>query len=165
MKKIMLLCLTFTLVSIIDPANPAGAARSKKTVFYFYAEYCEACKRAQDHFKKPAKLADGVSWIYEDLNFVAYRIVDENNKPVKKNIQKLTDKCESIRKKTGKTQFVYYDRDIYEYHTKNSLPYYKKQGRYAKKDDPFPTPVFIIGNRVILGFNLNLINNARHQLE
>lgn len=165
MKKIMIICLTVSLFSMSDTVNTVSAASGKKNIYYFYAEYCEACKRAQDHFKKPAKIADGASWTYDDMNFVAYRIVDENNKPVKRNINKLIEMCESIKKRTGKNGFVYYDRDTYEYHTKDGLPWYTKQGRYAKKDDPFPTPVFIIGDRVILGFNLNLINNAKTLLK
>lgn len=164
MKKILLLCITVSLFSLIDAGKKVSAASGKKNIYYFYAEYCEACKRAQDHYKKPAKLEDAGSWIYEDLNFTAYRIVDENNKPVKKNINKLINMCESIKKRTGKSEFVYYDRDTYEYYNKNGIPYYQKQGRYAKKNDPFPTPVFIIGDRVILGFNLNLINSAKSLL-
>ncbi|HPS58387.1 MAG TPA: hypothetical protein PK514_09795 [Spirochaetota bacterium] len=164
MKNFLLLCLTVSIFSMLDAGTPVSAASGKKNVYYFYAEYCEACKRAADHFKKPAKLADGASWIYEDLNFISYRIVDEQNKLVKKNINKLINMCESIKKRTGKSEFIYYDRDTYEYHTKNGLPYYKKQNRYAKKDDPFPTPVFIIGDRVILGFNLNLISAVKSRL-
>lgn len=164
MKKILLLCITVSLFSMIDAGTHVKAASGKKNIYYFYAEYCEACKRAENHFQKPAKLADGASWIYEDLNFTAYRIVDEKNKPVKKNINKLINMCESIKKRSGKSEFVYYDRDTYEYYNKNGIPYYQKQGRYAKKNEPFPTPVFIIGDSVILGFNLNLINSAKSRL-
>lgn len=164
MKKVLMLFLTVSLFSILDAGYPVRAASGKKNIYYFYAEYCEACKRAQDHYKKPAVINDGASWIYEDINFTAYRIVDENNKLVKKNINKLINMCETIKKRTGKSEFVYYDRDTYEYYNKNGIPYYKKQGRYAKKNDPFPTPVFIIGDRVILGFNLTLINSAKSQL-
>ncbi len=164
MKKPMIItaiCITaLSLIAISDSGKPVRAGTGKKKIYYFYAEYCEACKRAQDHFKKPANIGDGSPWVFDDLTFTSYRLVDENNKIVKKNINRLISMCESIKKRTGKSEFVYYNRETYEYYNKKGIPHYKKQGRYVKRDAPFPTPVFIIGDRVILGFNLNLITNA-----
>lgn len=163
MKKFICLS-TLAFVILLSPVNSMKAADGKKTIYYFYAENCESCRRAQDYFKKPAAIKDGNSWTYEDLTIVSYRIVDEKNNPVKKNIQILNKLCEGIKKKSGKSEIVYYDRETYEYYNKKGIPYYRKQGRYVKKDEPFPTPVFIIGERIILGFNLNLINSARSLL-
>lgn len=163
MKKIHILIIA-AVISVSLSGDMINAAGKKKTIYYFYAENCESCRRAQNHFKKPEKIRDGSSWAYEDLTIVAYRIVDENNKLVTKNINVLNSKCEAIAKKAGTKEFVYYDRDTYEFYVKKGIPYYRKEGRYSKKDEPFPTPVFIIGDRVILGFNLSLIENAISRL-
>jgi hypothetical protein len=131
-----------------------------KTVYLFYAENCTACKEAHSFYKKPAGLKDGASWTFNGIKFIQYRIVDENNKIISKNMNRLTGMCLSIAKKTGNSNFVYYRRDIYEFYKNKNLPYFRKEEKYSRKDEPFPTPVFITGNRVVLGFNQELVQKA-----
>lgn len=131
-----------------------------KTVYLFYAENCIACKEAHAFYKKPAGLKDGSSWTHGRIKFITYRIVDENNKIISGNMKRLTDICAAITKKTGNSNFVHYRRDVYEYYKNKNLPYFRKEEKYSRKDEPFPTPVFITGNRVILGFNQDLLQKA-----
>lgn len=135
-------------------------AAPDKTVYYFWAQNCSACKEAHDFYKKPLDIKDGSSWSYNGLKFVPYRIVDDNNQVISKNINKLTEMCASIVKKSGTSNIVYFRRDVYEYYKKKNLPYYRKEEKYSRKDEPFPTPVFVIGNRVVLGFNRELVQKA-----
>ena len=79
------------------------------------------------------------------------------------NIKKLTDMCDSLVKKTGTSEIVYYRREKFEYFKKNLIPYYKKDNKYSRKNEAFPTPVFVIGERVILGLNLSLIEQSINQ--
>ena len=156
-KKIsLLLCLT----GIVLLSELMLNAVSDKTVYYFWAQNCSACKEAQAFYKKPEGIKDGSSWTYNGIKFVPYRIVDENNKVISKNINQLTGMCAAIAKKTGTANIVYFRRDVYEYYKNKNLPYYKKEEKYSRKDEPFPTPVFIIGNRVVLGFNQDLVQKA-----
>ena len=67
--------------------------------------------------------------------------MDENNKIIPANLKKLTDLCDAILKRTGTSEFVYFRREVYEYHKKKNLPYYYRQSKYSRRDDPFPTPV------------------------
>jgi len=164
MKKIYSLVM-LSVVAVFFSMEDMNAAAKKKTVYYFYAENCEACKRAQNHFKKPESIKANGSWDYNGITFIQYRIVDENNKLIHKNINKLNAICSQIVKKTGKKDIVYYDRDVYEYYNNKGIPHYRKEGRYARKDEAFPTPVFIIGDRIILGFNLTNINYSISLLE
>lgn len=159
MKYIKVIFIPLVLAICLFQGDTLNALNTK-TIYYFYAENCESCRKAQAHYKKPDGIKDGTSWQHGDITIIPYRIVDSNNKLVRANIGLLINMCEKIQKKTGKNEFVYYDRDLYEYYSKDGLPYYRKENRYARRDDPFPTPVFIIGDRVVLGFNLNLINNS-----
>lgn len=89
-----------------------------------------------------------------------YRIVDENNTIIRTNINTLNGMCAVIVKKTGSGNFVYFRREIYEYYKNKNLPYYRKQEKYNRKDEPFPTPIFVVGERVVLGFNQDLLQKA-----
>lgn len=131
-----------------------------KTVYFFWAENCSACKEAHSFYKKPAGIKDGSSWNYNNIKFISYRIVDENNRTIPANMNKINNMCSDIAKKTGNGNFVHFRRDIYEYYKNKNLPYYRKEEKYSRKDEPFPTPVFITGDRVILGFNNDLLQRA-----
>ncbi len=135
-------------------------AASDKTVYYFWAENCTACKEAQAFYKKPDVIKDGASWTHNGIKFISYRIVDGNNKVHSGNMNRLNNMCSDITKKTGSSNFVYFRRDVYEYYKNKNLPYYRKEEKYSRKNEPFPTPVFLIGNRVVLGFNPDLIKKA-----
>ncbi len=157
-KKILLSVVVF--LSFFTGAGFLLNAAPDKTVYYFWAQNCSACKEAQDFYKKPQGIKDGSSWTYNGLKFVPYRIVDENNQVISKNINILNGMCASIAKKTGTSNIVYYRRDVYEYYKNKNLPYYRKEEKYSRKDEPFPTPIFVIGNRVVLGFNQELVQKA-----
>jgi len=148
------------LLSIILGCELFLNAASEKTVYYFWAENCSACKDAQAFYKKPDGIKDGSSWINNGIKFVPYRIVDGNNKIISKNMDQLNSMCSSIAKKTGSGNFVYFRRDVYEYYKNKNLPYFRKEEKYSRKDEPFPTPIFVIGNRVVLGFNQDLVQKA-----
>ena len=140
-------------------------AASEKNVYYFWAANCSACKEAQAFYKKPAGIKNGENWVYNGIKFISYRIVDENNKLDLKNMKQLNSMCEAIAKKTGNGNFVYFRRDIYEYYKNKNLPYYRKEEKYRRKDEPFPTPIFVIGERVVLGFNQDLIQKSINALK
>jgi hypothetical protein len=155
-----------TLLSVIFTAcmfsmgNDLLAGKPEKTVYFYYAENCTACKEAHNFYKKPQGQKDGTSWTYNGIKFMPYRIVDDKNKIISGNMDRLTGMCGSIAKKTGNSNFVYYRRDVYEYYKNKNLPYFRKEEKYSRKDEPFPTPIFVIGNRVVLGFNQELIQKA-----
>lgn len=139
---------------------PLGAQRPDKRVYYFYADNCSACRQAQTFYRKPDGLKDGGTWTYNGITFVAYRIVDANNRTIGKNIDKLNRMCADIAKKKGESRFVYFRRDVYEYYKNKGIPYFRKEEKYSRKDEPFPTPVFVIGERVVLGFSQELVQQA-----
>lgn len=151
---VIIIGLAISVKSVVHSQIPV------KTVYLFYAENCVACKEAHSFYKKPAGLKDGSSWTYNRIKFITYRIVDENNRIIKPNMKRLTDMCAAIAKKSGTSNFVYYRRDVYEYYKNKNLPYFRKEEKYSRKDEPFPTPVFIAGNRVVLGFNQDLVQKA-----
>lgn len=155
----ILLTAVFSLLIISSCKFPLIAA-SDVTVHYFWAENCSACKEAQVFYNKPADIKDGSQWIYNGIKFVSFKIVDGNNKVISKNISKLISMCDGIAKKTGSGNFVYYRRDIYEFYKNKNLPYFRKEDKYSRKDEPFPTPVFVIGNRVVIGFNQELVQKS-----
>jgi hypothetical protein len=166
MKIFLKISAILFITGIIVSAGENLFARTAiKTVYLFYAENCTACKEAHNFYRKPAGLKDGSSWTHGSIKFIPYRIVDENNKIIPSNMKRLTDMCASIAKKTGSSNFVYYRRDIYEYYKNKNLPYFRKEEKYSRKDEPFPTPVFIAGNRVILGFNQDLLQKALDSME
>jgi len=155
-KIISPLCFTILLFAM----ELTGNASSSKTVYYFWAENCTACKEAQAYYKKPEEIKNGASWFYNGIKFVSYKIVDGNNKINTESMNQLNNMCAAIAKKTGSANFVYFRRDVYEYYKNKNLPYYRKEEKYSRKDEPFPTPVFLIGDRVILGFNQDLMQKA-----
>jgi len=156
-KLIIIPCL---LTVLIFSAFIELKASSGKTVYYFWAQNCSACKDAQTFYKKPDNIKDGSSWVYNGTKFISYRIVDENNKIISKHMNLLNGMCTAITKKTGTANIVYFRRDIYEFYINKNLPYLRKEEKYSRKDEPFPTPIFITGNRVVLGFNQDLIQKA-----
>jgi len=163
--KHITITLALLFLMLLNWQNYSEVSAKTQTMYYFYAENCSACKQAEAYYKKPSGIKDGASWQHGGNTFVPYRIVDRNNKVQMNNIKKLTDMCDTISKKLGTDEFVYFRREKYEYYKKNSLPYYKKESKYSRKNDAFPTPVFIIGDRVILGFNLTLIQQSINLLK
>ncbi len=159
MKQIKILSAIAVLI-FISGLNFSIAQTGSKTIYYFYAENCSACKQAEAHFNKPAGIKDGESWRHGLNTFVPYRIVDSSNKIQTQNMKRLTDMCDGLAKRLGTNEFVYFRREKYQYYKKNNLPYYKKDDKYSRRDDAFPTPIFIIGDRVVLGFNLTLIQQS-----
>jgi len=155
MKKIF----SFIIV-IITAALSLNAQQAKSKVYYFYADNCVSCKQAQAFYNKPESLKDGGNWTHNGITFTAYRIADSGNKKIQKNIDILNNICSAIGKKKGDNNFVYFRRDVYEYYKNKSLPYFRKEEKYSRKDEAFPTPVFVIGDRVVLGFNQDLIQQA-----
>jgi len=149
----------FTILILFQGQILYGQSKIK-TIYLFYAENCIACKEAHAFYRKPAGLKDGSSWTYNGIKFITYKIADENNKIIYPNMKRLTGMCATIAKKTGNSNFVYYRRDIYEYYKNKNLPYFRKEEKYSRKDEPFPTPIFIVGNRVVLGFNQDLLQKA-----
>jgi len=149
----------FTILILFQGQILYGQSKIK-TIYLFYAENCIACKEAHAFYRKPAGLKDGSSWTYNGIKFIIYKIADENNKIIYPNMKRLTGMCATIAKKTGNSNFVYYRRDIYEYYKNKNLPYFRKEEKYSRKDEPFPTPIFIVGNRVVLGFNQDLLQKA-----
>ena len=85
-------------------------AAPDKTVYYFWAQNCSACKEAQAFYKKPEGIKDGSSWTYNGIKFVPYRIVDENNKIIRTNMNKLNSMCAAIAKKTGIRKFCLFQK-------------------------------------------------------
>jgi hypothetical protein len=157
-RKNILITICFT--AIFFSGFSMSNASSEKTVYYFWAENCNACKEAQAFYKKPDGIKDGASWTHNGIKFVSYRLADGNNKLNSANMNQLNNMCSAITKRTGSSSFVYFRRDVYEYYKNKNLPYYRKEEKYSRKDEPFPTPVFVIGDRVILGFNQDLIKKA-----
>lgn len=153
------------LISMLITVHNFSSAAQNKEIYYFYAENCSACKQAEAYLKKPSGIKDGASWRHGENVFIPYRMVDSNNKIQMNNIKKLTDLCDSLVKKTGTSEFVYFRRDKFEYYKNKSIPYYKKDSKYSRKNEAFPTPIFVIGNRVVLGFNLTLIEQSINQLK
>ncbi|HOK01640.1 MAG TPA: hypothetical protein PKX79_07485 [Spirochaetota bacterium] len=151
--------LTFIIISLALSLSLHAEGKSKN-IYYFYAENCSACKEAQSFYQKPSNLKDGGSWNFNGWTFIAYRIADEKNQIVRVNINKLNKMCTEIKTRTKTNNFVYFRRDVYEFYINKGLPYFKKEDKYSRKDDPFPTPIFVIGDRVVLGFNPELIQSS-----
>lgn len=148
------------IAAALIAASSLQAQQVKGKVYYFYADNCVSCKEAQAFYKKPEGLKDGGSWNYNGITFIAYRIADSGNKIVSGNISILNNMCAAIAKRKGDGKFVYFRRDVYEYYKNKGLPYFRKEDKYSRKDEAFPTPVFVIGDRVVLGFNQELIQQA-----
>jgi hypothetical protein len=163
--KHITIAITLLFTILLTGNNISSVNAQTSPIYYFYAENCSACKQAESYYKKPSGIKDGSSWQHGGKTFIPYRIVDGNNKVQMNNIKKLTDMCDAISKKLGTDEFVYFRREKYKYYKKDRLPYYKNDSKYSRKNDAFPTPVFIIGDRVVLGFNLTLIEQSIKMLK
>ncbi len=148
------------IIAAVIAASSLQAQQGKGKVFYFYADNCSACKQAQAFYNKPESLKDGGSWIHNGITFIAYKIADSNNQVITKNINTLNNMCALIGKRKGDNNFIYFRRDVYEYYKHKGLPYFRKEEKYSRKDEAFPTPIFVIGERVVLGFNQDLVQQA-----
>jgi hypothetical protein len=148
------------IIAAVIAVSSLQAQQIKGTVYYFYADNCAACKQAQAFYHKPEGLKDGDSWAYNGIKFTAYKIADSRNQVITKNINTLNSLCSAIGKRKGDNSFVYFRRDVYEYYKNKGLPYFRKEEKYSRKDEAFLTPVFVIGDRVVLGFNQELVQQA-----
>lgn len=148
------------IIAAVIAASSLQTGYGKGKVYYFYADNCSACREAQVFYKKPDVLKDGGTWTSNGITFTGYKIVDSNNRVLMNNINILNNLCASIEKRKGDARFVYFRRDIYEYYKNKGLPYYRKEEKYSRKNEAFPTPVFVIGDRVVLGFNQDLVQQA-----
>jgi glutaredoxin len=87
------------------------------------------------------------------------------NETNKKNMRAMVSMLEAIKKKKGAAPFVYQERLQYEYYTKNGMPYYKREERYSRKDEPMPVPVFIINDKAYVGFGQYVISSIEKDIE
>ena len=151
--RLFLLSAVFAVffVSMI-PLSSAG--EKQVTVHFFESAVCPACKSAREFL-------DGYKG-RSDLTVIYYEVRNKENRVDSgnvRNIKKINMMLAGIDRKNGHKPFIYDDTmKAYTLLIEKDVPCYEKrisQSTVLKK--PLPVPLFVIGDRVVAGFQKNLI--------
>ncbi len=106
--------------------------------------------------------------MFKNLKIVYYQLINESGRLDslnRANVAKLVQMLENIKRRKGDVPFIREGVHEYHYYTKNGIPYYRREDRYSRKDEPMPIPVFIFNDQVYVGYNRYLeaaIKKALH---
>ncbi|HOO70764.1 MAG TPA: hypothetical protein PK926_03305 [Spirochaetota bacterium] len=152
-RRLFLLPAVFAAF-IVSTMPLSGAGEKKVTVHFFESAVCPACKSAKEFLDGYKSRTDITVIFYEVRN--RENNVDSRNLG---NIKKINMMLADIDRRNGHKPFIYDDTmKAYTLLIEKDVPCYEKrisQSTVLKK--PLPVPLFIIGDRVVAGFQKNLI--------
>lgn len=154
MKKLIVFFFAIALLIGISPY--ISGAKTKTTLHFFESAVCPSCKKADEYLNSPA-----VKNRFKEIAVIKYELINKEGligAINKKNIRILVAMLDAIKAKKGDAPFILRDRLEYQYYSKNGVPYHKREDRYSRKDEPLPVPLFLIDDKLYVGFNQYVMN-------
>jgi hypothetical protein len=162
MKRMPALLLCFAFVLAAAPREGGASSGGILQVHFFTSGVCAVCKQAAGEL--PAMLAS-----HPRLRLRTYEVRDAMNRVTdthRRNMALLVRLLQEIKTRTKGGRFIYEGRTAHAFVAVRGIPYYEKKisaTTTVKKE--IPVPVFIMGDRVYVGYRKEIISQALAQYQ
>ncbi len=157
MKRMIALALTAVAAAGFVVQGADGSKEARLQVYFFTSGVCPICKQAGREL--PAMLRR-----YPRLELRTYEVRDAQNRVTdlhRRNMGTLMRLLQAIQLRTKGAPFIYERRTAYPFVAVRGVPYYEKKlsaTTTVKKE--VPVPVFILGDRVYVGYQQEILSQA-----
>jgi len=145
MKKLIL-----AVIIIIISIPVIHATQQQVVIYLFDSAVCPVCRQVKNDLP-------GIQKQYQNLRVINYEIVNKSSKVDsnnQKNISILNNMLSMLDKKMKGKSIVQKDQKMYPYINIKGVPHYvNKLSEYTTIKVEFGVPIFIIGDKVLLGYN------------
>ena len=154
--------LSLSLISlglIFAPVIPLSEARTSQSlvIHFFTSAVCPACKRAEVTLPKMIAPVAGAQIKRYEVRNSENKISPENQR----NVNRLIAMLRAIEAQQGGKPFIYEDRQAHMLQIEKGIPYYlKKVSSTTTIRKAMPVPLFIVGNRVFIGFRPHVMKRV-----
>ncbi len=154
-RMIILYCLLAFTAGLA--AQRADAAESRLYLHFFKSQVCPHCRQAEKELPAVLKRYPRITMVSYDVRNAMNRVDAVN----RQNMGKLIAMLQQIQARSGGKPFIYEYNTPHAFALVNGVPYYLKkisEATTVKKE--VPVPVFILGNRVYVGYQASTLNQA-----
>lgn len=157
MKNIVGLFCLILLVSGTAASQQAEGAEKRLYLHFFKSQICPHCKQAEKELPSVLRRYPRITMIAYDVRN-AMNQVDAVNR---RNLGTLIAMLQQINARNGGRPFIYEGNTPHAFVLVNGVPYYmKKLSDVTTIKKEVPIPVFILGNRVYVGYQSSVLNQA-----
>ncbi|MBN2080174.1 MAG: hypothetical protein JW838_14490 [Spirochaetes bacterium] len=157
MKRILIAVVSLAVSAVIFTQEGGASSGGILPVHFFTSGVCPACKQAGREL--PAMLGR-----YPRLRLRTYEVRDAMNRVNdlhRRNMALLVRLLQDIKTRTKGGRFIYEGRTPHAFVAVRGVPYYEKKisaTTTVKKE--IPVPVFVMGDRVYIGYRQEIISRA-----
>ncbi len=157
MKRFGILVCALALAAGLSQARRADGAESRLYLHFFKSQVCPHCRLAEKELPAVIKRYPRITMVTYDVRN-AMNQVDAVNR---QNLGKLIAMLQQIHARTGGRPFIYEGNTPHAFVLVNGVPYYvKKLSDVTTIKKEVPIPVFILGDRVYVGYQASTLNQA-----
>ncbi|MBP7738707.1 MAG: hypothetical protein KA369_22215 [Spirochaetes bacterium] len=157
MKKMTGFSCLMIFCSFFAAALRADGAENRLYLHFFKSQVCPHCKQAEKELPPVLKRYPRITMVAYDVRN-AMNQVDASNR---QNLGKLIAMLQQIQARNGGKPFIYEGNTPHAFVLVNGVPYYmKKLSDVTTIKKEVPIPVFILGNRVYVGYQASVLNQA-----
>ena len=162
MKRIPAVVACLIVAAAAAPRGGDASTGGKLQVHFFTSGVCAVCKQAEREL--PAMLAR-----HPRLELRTHEVRDAQNRVTdihRRNLALLVRMLQDISTRTKGAPFIYEGRTAHAFVAAGGVPYYEKKISAAttvKKE--VPVPVFILGDRVYIGYRREILSQALAQYQ
>ncbi len=157
MKKMTGFFCLMILCSFFAAALRADGAESRLYLHFFKSQICPHCKQAEKELPAVLRRYPRITMVSYDVRN-AMNQVDAANR---RNLGKLIAMLQQIQARNGGKPFIYEGNTPHAFVLVNGVPYYiKKLSDVTTIKKEVPIPVFVLGDRVYVGYQSSIMNQA-----
>ncbi|PKL36255.1 MAG: hypothetical protein CVV44_18755 [Spirochaetae bacterium HGW-Spirochaetae-1] len=154
MKKIALTILLIpSLIIAVGNTGPSRAAQ-KITMHFFFSGICPSCKQAKKDMPDIQKQFPSLMVVTHEVRNSQGIVTAANNV----NIKKLIDMLSEMDRSSKGEPFIYEGGKAYPFLLDKGIPCYRKKiSESTTLTKEIPVPVFILGGKVLLGYQRHIL--------
>jgi hypothetical protein len=157
MKRMIYLFCLIILTAGLFAGQRVDGAEGRLYLHFFKSQVCPHCKQAEKDLPGILKRFPRITMVsYEVRN--AMNQIDALNR---QNMGRLIAMLQQIQARNGGKPFIYEYNTPHAFALVNGIPYYlKKLSETTTVKKEVPIPVFILGNRVFVGYQSTMLEQA-----
>lgn len=155
-RRSTLFCL-IVLTAGLASAQRVDGVENRLYMHFFKSQVCPHCKQAENDLP-------GILRRYPRITMFSYDVRNARNQVDavnRQNMGRLITMLQQIHARIGGKPFIYENNTAYPFALVNGVPYYlKKLSETTTVKKEVPVPVFILGNRVYVGYQSSILEGA-----
>ncbi len=157
MKNIVGLICLMVLASGPGALQQATGVESRLYIHFFKSQICPHCKQAEKELPAVLRRYPRITMITYDVR----NVMNQADAVNRQNLVKLIAMLQRIQARNGGKPFIYEGNSPHAFALVNGVPYYiKKLSEVTTIKKEVPIPVFIVGDKVYVGYQPSTLNQA-----